>query len=219
MDKIKVFVENVFYGLPKTRDLMVMKEEILNNMEEHYADLLAQGKDEATAFGMVVADFGSVEDLRHELQLDEQLYDEGVYVDDEQCRSEFDRKFRNGIIAGIVCAILAVFGLAWLEEVTYEEIAFLWFLVFGTFATVLFVYWGMERSRIEKDAEALMKYNVERTREYPQKKKRNQASTLLWEGTVLIYLILGFVFGLWHPGWLLFLVAAFLEGAMEFFYK
>ena len=121
MEKIRVFVDNVFSGLPKTKEVIDMKRDILSNMEEHYLELIKQGKDEDSAFGIVVSEFGSIEDIRRELNLDEILYNESnLPIDEDNSMiSYFQRKFRNGIIAVVVCCIIGVFGTAVIYEILY----------------------------------------------------------------------------------------------------
>lgn len=53
-------------------------------------------------------------------------------------------------------------------------------------------------------------------------KKKNLADDLEWAigpivsiVSVIVYLILGFCFNLWHPGWLIFLLVPFVSGTVE----
>jgi hypothetical protein len=46
------------------------------------------------------------------------------------------------------------------------------------------------------------------------KKLLSPISSSLWSITVLIYLSLGFLLNLWHPGWLVFLVGALLQNLL-----
>ncbi|MBQ8835874.1 MAG: helix-turn-helix transcriptional regulator [Clostridia bacterium] len=40
-------------------------------------------------------------------------------------------------------------------------------------------------------------------------------NAVLWMVTVAVYLLLGFLGGLWHPGWIVFVVTAFASGIVE----
>ena len=73
MTKIQNYVENVFAGLPKTREAMEMKLGMIDSMEERYDALLAEGKSENEAFGAVISGFGSMEELRQALGAAEEL--------------------------------------------------------------------------------------------------------------------------------------------------
>lgn len=75
MTKIQNYVENVFAGLPKTKEAVEMKLGIIDSMEEKYSELLSMGKNENEAFGEVIADFGSIEEIREELGLAQPRYE------------------------------------------------------------------------------------------------------------------------------------------------
>ena len=224
MEKIRVFVDNVFSGLPKTKEVIDMKRDILSNMEEHYLELIKQGKDEDTAFGIVVSEFGSIEDIRRELNLDEILYNESNLPIDEDnpMISYFQRKFRNGIIAGVVCCIIGVFGTAVIYEIFYynylvEAMQIAWFSVFVCIGVILFIYWGMEKDRFEKSCGSLN--GMEAFQEAPMKNKKMKGiiNGILWQLTVLIYLLMGFFMGLWHPGWIIFIISAIISSVINAF--
>jgi hypothetical protein len=48
----------------------------------------------------------------------------------------------------------------------------------------------------------------------PDKKLLGPASSALWSLVTLIFLCLGFVFKLWHPGWLIFLIGAIAQNLL-----
>ena len=46
MDTIKTYLDNMFLNLPKTDEINSLKNDLLNNMEDKYNELKAQGKTE-----------------------------------------------------------------------------------------------------------------------------------------------------------------------------
>lgn len=64
MEKLKIFLENMFLSLPDTPETQEAKAHILEGMADRYEALLAQGKNENEALGLVIGEFGSVEELR-----------------------------------------------------------------------------------------------------------------------------------------------------------
>lgn len=221
MEKIRIFVENVFSGLPKTKEVIDMKRDIQNNMEEHYLELIRQGKDEDTAFGVVIGEFGSIEDIRHELNLDELLYNEDnlPLESDNPLYQAFEKKFRNGIIAGVACCIIGVFGSGILSEIfgythLSDIIQMTWFAIFVCIGVVLFIYWGMEKERFNKNSGYIHPVSCE---EAPRKNKKtkNIINGLLWQITVLAYLLMGFFFGWWHPGWIIFIISGIISSIVN----
>jgi hypothetical protein len=67
MDKLTNYIENVFASLLKTKEVVEMKLNMLEHMQDKYNALLVQGKNENEAFGIVVAGFGSIEEIKAEL--------------------------------------------------------------------------------------------------------------------------------------------------------
>ncbi len=63
------FIDELFAGVPQTRKVLEMKEEIVQNLMEKYNDLLAQGKSEEAAFHIATSSIGDVNDLLGELDI------------------------------------------------------------------------------------------------------------------------------------------------------
>ena len=67
METIKNYLDNMFAGLPKTTKVIDLKGNILSNMEEKYNELKRQGKSENEAIGIVISEFGNIDELVNEL--------------------------------------------------------------------------------------------------------------------------------------------------------
>ena len=67
METIKNYVENMFMSLPKTDEIEKLKLDILSNMEDKYTELKNNGKSENEAIGIVISEFGNIEELLNEL--------------------------------------------------------------------------------------------------------------------------------------------------------
>ena len=67
MNAIKNYLENMFLNLPKTPEVIRAKEELLSMMEDRYHELIADGKAENEAVGVVISEFGNLEELANEL--------------------------------------------------------------------------------------------------------------------------------------------------------
>ncbi len=67
METIKNYLDNMFAGLPKTARVTDLKNDILTNMEEKYNELKSQGKSENEAIGIVISEFGNIDELVNEL--------------------------------------------------------------------------------------------------------------------------------------------------------
>lgn len=67
METIKVYLDNLFASLPKTAKVIELKDNILANMEDKYHELKNQGKTENEAIGIVISEFGNIDELISEL--------------------------------------------------------------------------------------------------------------------------------------------------------
>lgn len=85
METIKSYLDNMFAGLPKTTRVLELKNNILSNMEEKYNELKNQGKSENEAIGIVISEFGNIDELVSELGIrkDEQAKSQPVVTRDE----------------------------------------------------------------------------------------------------------------------------------------
>lgn len=70
METIKNYLDTMFSGLPKTADIMKSKEALLCNMEDKYNELKQNGKSENEAIGIVISEFGNIDELVRELGID-----------------------------------------------------------------------------------------------------------------------------------------------------
>ncbi len=71
METIKTYLENMFMHLPKNREALQAKEELLNMMEDKYLELKNEGKTENEAVGIVISEFGNLNEVAEELGLSE----------------------------------------------------------------------------------------------------------------------------------------------------
>lgn len=69
METIRNYLDNMFASLPRTARVSEVKSNILANMEEKYNELKAQGKSENEAIGIVISEFGNIDELTSELGL------------------------------------------------------------------------------------------------------------------------------------------------------
>lgn len=69
MDTIRNYLENMFLALPQTPEVLRAKEELYTMMEDKYLELKASGKTENEAIGIVIAEFGNLEELAETLGL------------------------------------------------------------------------------------------------------------------------------------------------------
>ena len=67
METIISYIENVFRNYPDSEKVRKAKEDLLNCMEDKYHELKAEGKSENEAIGIVISEFGSMDEIAWEL--------------------------------------------------------------------------------------------------------------------------------------------------------
>jgi len=71
METIETYLNNVFAAYPKSGRLLSLKREMLADMEDKYHALKMEGKSENEAIGSVIANFGSIDEIAAELELEQ----------------------------------------------------------------------------------------------------------------------------------------------------
>jgi hypothetical protein len=64
---LKQLVDKLFKDVPESEEKKVIKQEILENLEEKVQDLMAQGKEEEDAINKAIIEFGDVDEIKQEL--------------------------------------------------------------------------------------------------------------------------------------------------------
>ncbi len=67
MEIIKNYLESMFANLPNTPDVLRAKSELLSMMEDKYSELISEGKTENEAIGIVISEFGNLDELADSL--------------------------------------------------------------------------------------------------------------------------------------------------------
>ncbi|WP_313638033.1 permease prefix domain 1-containing protein [Paenibacillus sp.] len=124
METIIVYLDNMFAGLPKTPELEHLKQELLSGMEEKYQELKRDGKSENEAIGIVISEFGNIEELTAELGIhpveSEQVVNVHVLTEEEAYTYVAARR-SSGLWTGIgvflcACGVALLIGLDTLFE-------------------------------------------------------------------------------------------------------
>lgn len=68
METIKNYLENIFSNIPENSDTLRAKEELLSMMEDKYNELKSEGKTENEAIGIVISEFGNIDEILENLE-------------------------------------------------------------------------------------------------------------------------------------------------------
>ncbi len=80
MDTIMNYLENMFASMPKSKQMQQLKDDLLVHMEDKYQELKRAGKSENEAIGVVIAEFGNMEEIMDEF---------GIDLDDDRANEPF----------------------------------------------------------------------------------------------------------------------------------
>lgn len=128
METIRMYLDNMFSALPKTAQMTEIKNNILSNMEEKYNELKAAGKSENEAIGIVISEFGNIDELVSELGIKrEEETESHPMISKEEAYSYIAVKKTGGlqIGLGVFLCILAPASLILLNRLFKDG-------VFGT---------------------------------------------------------------------------------------
>lgn len=67
MKKIEQYVDGLFAELPDSEMKQELRDEIVENLNEKVADLMAAGKTEEDAVNKAIVEFGDISDIKEEL--------------------------------------------------------------------------------------------------------------------------------------------------------
>ena len=131
METIKTYLENMFMHLPDTHEVSKAKAELLSMMEDKYNELKSEGKSENEAVGIVISEFGNLEELASTLGLQQYITGEvpsatkKVSLDDAKRYIDICNKSGIRTALGVMLCILCpvpLLILGGLTEIgTYNE--------------------------------------------------------------------------------------------------
>ena len=160
MEVILSYLENMFLNMPKTPEVLRAKEELASMMEDKYNELLAEGKKENEAIGIVISEFGDLDELNI---ANGQSYDgeasrvvtltEAEEYIEKSVKS--NRLVALGVMLCIYCPIPVLFiggvdsYVNQLSQLSYVIMGILPLLAMIAIAVGLFIYSGSKMEKFE----------------------------------------------------------------------
>lgn len=164
MKTIISYLDNMFASLPKTIQMHQLKEEIAANMEEKYNELKDEGKSENEAIGIVISEFGNIEELINEFDITfDKDEEKRPTLENEAVNDYLRTSKKSGILIGVGVG-LCIYGVALLILLTQlvedgriavfsddmgDVIGLIPLLLFVATAVGLFIYAGMLESKFK----------------------------------------------------------------------
>lgn len=227
MKAIENFIDAAMSAFPRTPETQELRSSLLEHMEDKYEALLAEGMNEYEALGRVVAEFGSIEELRAGLGLPEGM---GYAAGDSDPELSdllleynlFRPKRRVAAAVSLLFFILAPFSAPVLamSDRFFPLVPALFALFIGLGIGLQVYFRGRARDYRELIRDRRAQLGLPQTppeggapfpseHRWSEKSRRHlikilNATLPIW--VVVFYLYIGLAFHLWHPGWLIFFV-------------
>lgn len=86
MDVLQAYLDSLFAAWPRTAQVNDLRREMQDAMEEKYEELKRGGKSEHEAIGIVISEFGSIDELMAELGIEPSALSQRLAVSEESAR-------------------------------------------------------------------------------------------------------------------------------------
>lgn len=161
METINNYLENMFKTLPDTDEVNQLKEDLYSNMEDKYNELKASGKSENEAIGIVISEFGNIDELTLELGLskntEKNLKDQDNstrVISLKEAKVFIDDKKRYGLMVAIgvwlcIFAVNTLLAFRLIANTPEEAIGLIPLFIFIACAVGLFIYSGSKLNKYE----------------------------------------------------------------------
>ena len=215
-DKLRRYVDGLFMDTVPTKKAVELKEEMIQNLEDKYKDLMSDGKTPEAAYNIAVAGIGDVSALLAELATDADS-SPWLVVEYEEAR----RKSAMLTAVAVMLYILSVLPLILFASLAgrfVPSIGIPLMFVLIAAATGLLIYNNMTKPRYQKSSDTM----VDEFREWQsdtlgRRQLRKAISSALWTIIVAVYFLISFYTGAWHLTWIIFLLGAAVESFINIF--
>ncbi|WP_251037654.1 permease prefix domain 1-containing protein [Paenibacillus albidus] len=101
MGTIIGYLNNMLAALPRTSQMLKLKQDLLASMEEKYYELKKDGKTENEAVGIVISEFGNIDELISELGIGQNYGEELLpFLSEDEAEGFVAAKKRTGLLIG-----------------------------------------------------------------------------------------------------------------------
>jgi len=217
-DKLRRYVDSLFEETTPTRKSVELKEEMIQNLNDKYQDLISDGKTNEAAYNIAVAGIGDISELLNELETDRT---QQTYRKEEiETYSKKSALLTAIAVMMYILSPLSLIILSYTNIFNSDVIGLPIFFVMVAGATGLLIYNNMTRPKYEEQKGSI----VEDFREWQsdgkeRKQMRKAISSALWSITVLVYLVISFWTFQWHITWIIFIISGVLESLINVMFQ
>ncbi len=202
METIKNYLETMFVNVKHTPEVQKAKAELLSMMEDKYQELKNEGKTENEAIGIVISEFGNLDELADELGIKEDVNEvngmEGIHVTMEEAKQFCKEHAKAGIRYGIasllcVCSPITLIIMGGLQEemgladslvVAFGLVPMFFLIACGV---AIFIVTGIAMGKYEKYEKEviLLDYSTKQFLEAQRESEKSQFALQIALGTFL----------------------------------
>jgi uncharacterized membrane protein len=215
-DKLRKHIDEIFEDTTPTRKAAELREEMIQNLEDKYKDLIAEGKSPEAAYNIAVAGIGDVSGLLEELEKEYEFSPWAKY-ENEAARKKSAMLTAIAvmmyILSPLTLIILTLVGVG-VDAVIGVPVL----LLFVAVATGLLIYNNMTKPKYEKESDTMIEEFKEWKEENKGKKSMKDAiSSALWSIIAALYFIISFTTGAWHITWVIFVIGGAVQTLLNAF--
>ena len=215
--KIENYVDVLFMDVPRNKQSIELKEELMSNMSDRFDDYIQEGKSENQAYSLVISNLGDIDEMLADVMPTEAFVEQSDYYT--------KRNARNVAIAVVMYIVGAAFliGLGGLGESmgnsdAYAITGLIILLVISAVATGIIIYSFMSTPSQYK------KLTVDRNQNIPNLSNKNNRMlknilSTYWIMITFIYLTVSFLTKRWDITWIIWILAAVLESIIKIIYE
>ena len=213
-DKLRQYVDELFVKTKPTRKAVELKEEMLQNLEDKYRDLITEGKSEETAYQIAISGIGDVSDLFAQLKQDFKTQTEVDKMITEKQRQ------KSALLTAIAVMmyILAILPVLLLNHVGVPIL-----IAMAAVATGILVYNSMSKPKdhdaYDGDEDDEDEYFEWQTEAQERRQLRKAISSISWTVLAVTYFLVSFLTGMWHITWVIWLLCGAVEALINVFFS
>lgn len=205
-ERLRNFIETLFEDAPKTKEAVELKEEMIQNLIDKYEDLISQGKSSESAYNIVTASVGNIDELVEQLTKPDNH--------DHYQKEAIKARKINAILttAAIVLYIFSIIPVLWLQD----ERGIILMFVIAAIATGMIVYGNLSKPKYLKKEGTVVEEFKEWQQNDPKNKQLYKAiNSAMWSLIVVIYFVVSFFTGAWYITWIIFLIGGAIESIIK----
>ena len=216
-DRLRRYVDGLFARTAPTIKAVEFKEEMLQNLQDKYNDLVAEGKTPEAAYNIAIAGVGDVGDLLRDLEID--MPEPPDFEELEAARTK-SAMLTAIAVTVLILSVLPLIVLALFGSRHAMIIGVPVMLAAVAGATGLLIYNNMTRPRFPKDSSTMVgQFREWQSDKYDRKSLRRAISAALWALTISLYIIISFSTHSWHITWIIYLFAVAIEAIINIFFS